>query len=84
MKIRYKGGRTWYEVVYNRTPYCFTKENNFTCEITSQAIVNYIFGLSNHAEFEAVMELKAEQPKEEVMDTKPEPKKLGRPKKGGK
>ena len=56
MKIRYTGGRTWIEVVLNRVPYIFSKENNLTLDIKNQAVVNHIFSLPNRAEFEAVVE----------------------------
>ena len=56
MKIRYKGGKTWYKIALNRTPYIFSVENNRTLDIKDQAVINYIFSLPNNAEFEAVME----------------------------
>lgn len=55
MRIRYTGGRSRYEVNYNRTPFYFTPENNHTLDIQDQKVINYIFSLPNR-EFEAVME----------------------------
>lgn len=54
MLIRYKGGRSRYEVALNRKPYYFVPENNKTLDIKEQAVVNYIFSLPNREEFEAV------------------------------
>jgi len=80
MLIKYKGGRTHFEISLNRKPYYFTKENNRALDIKDQAVINYIFSLPNNAEFEAVME----EPKVELKTKEPEIiKKVGRPKKGG-
>ena len=80
MKIRYIGGRSRYDVSFNRKPYYFTPENNRTLDIKDQVVVNYIFSLPNRAEFEAVME----EPKVEIKTEEPKIiKKAGRPKKGG-
>lgn len=56
MKIRYKGGRSRYEISLDRKAYYFTPENNKILDIQDQRIVNYIFSLPNRAEFEAVVE----------------------------
>ena len=84
MKIRYKGGRSHYEVSYNRKPYYFTLQNNRTVDIQEQAVINYIFSLPNRTEFEAVIEEPKPQPeieiKEEVIKKTTKPKK----RKGGK
>jgi len=85
MLIRYRGGRSRYDVAFNRKPYYFTPENNRILDIQDQAVVNYIFSLPNRAEFEAVMEETKQQPI--ISEPKEEPKiikKAGRPKKGGK
>lgn len=85
MKIRYKGGKTWYKVSPNRIPYIFNIENNRTLDIKDQAVINYIFSLPNNAEFEAVME--ESKPSTITPELKEEPKiirKAGRPKQGGK
>ncbi len=68
MKIRYKGGRSRIDVTFNRKAYNFTPENNKTLDIREQAVVNYIFSLSNRSEFEAMVEEKpcVEEKKEEV------------------
>ncbi len=84
MKIRYKGGRTHFEISLNRKPYYFTQENNRIVDIKDQTVINYIFSLPNNAEFEVVMEEAkpssiAPEPKEETKIIK----KAGRPKKGG-
>jgi len=80
VKIRYIGGRSRYDVSFNRKPYYFTPENNRTLDIKDQVVVNYIFSLPNRAEFEAVME----EPKVEIKTEEPKIiKKAGRPKKGG-
>ena len=93
MRLRYLGGRSRYEVSYERKSYHFTPENNHILDIQDQKIVNYIFGLPNRAEFEAVMEeARVSIPFNgtgDSVDLKPkeEPKiikKAGRPKKGGK
>ena len=54
MLIKYKGGRSHYEVSFNRMPYYFTLENNRTLDIKDQNVINYIFSLPNRQEFEAV------------------------------
>ena len=77
MKIKYKGGRTFYEVNLNRKPYYFTKENDRILDIKDQAVINYIFSLPNNAEFEVVMEETKPIPEEELKIIK----KVGRPKK---
>ena len=64
MKIRYTGGRSRFEVSYDRKPYYFTPENNKITDIQDPKVINYIFGLPNRAEFEVVMEeTKPELPK---------------------
>ena len=75
------GGRSRYDVSFNRKPYYFTPENNRTLDIQEQAVINYIFSLDNRAEFEAVIEeiKPIPEPKEETKIIK----KAGRPKKGG-
>ena len=79
MKIRYCGGRSRYDVSFNRKPYYFTPENNRILDIKEQAVINYIFSLDNRQEFEAVME----EPKVELKTEEPKIiKKAGRPKKG--
>lgn len=60
MLVRYKGGRSRYDISFNRKPYYFTPENNRTLDIKDQNVINYIFSLPNRAEFEAVGE---EEPK---------------------
>ena len=56
MKIRYRGGRIFYKVTFNRVPYCFTPENDMVLDIKEQEVIDYIFHLSNNAEFETVVE----------------------------
>lgn len=68
MLIKYRGGRSIYEVSLNRVPYYFTPENNMTAEIRDQNVINYIFSLPNRAEFEVVEEIKKEIP---VIEEKP-------------
>ena len=59
MLIKYVGGRTWMKVRLNRgEPYIFTEKNNRELEINDQKVINYIFGLPNSNEFEAVVEKK--------------------------
>jgi len=85
LKIRYRGGRTRYDVSFNRKPYYFTPENNKILDIEDQAVVNYIFSLDNRQEFEAVMEEVKQQPITPGIKEEPKIiKKAGRPKKGGK
>ena len=87
MRIKYCGGRSRYEVSYNRKSYHFTPENNHILDIQDQKIINYIFSLPNR-EFEAVMEEVKPQPiipepqeeiKEKIIKKVAKPKK----KKGG-
>ncbi len=61
MRVVYKGGRTWYEVVLNRKSYIFTKENNRTLDISDQAVINYIFSLPNRGEFSVLVEEKPQE-----------------------
>lgn len=56
MRIKYKGGRSMFRIALNRKAYYFTKKNNRVLNIKEQEIINYIFSLSNRAEFEVVME----------------------------
>ena len=73
MKIRYVGGRVQYTVSFNRKKVNFTRENDYTIEVTDQKLANHIGRLTNNTEFEFVVE----ENKEEVTDKK----KSGRPKK---
>lgn len=89
MLIKYKGGRSFFKVSLDRKPYYFTPENNHIADIQDQAVINYIFSLSNRAEFEVVMEEPKPETKPEIKEeVKEEPKeepkiikKVGRPKK---
>lgn len=67
MRIKYLGGRSHFEISYNRKSYHFTPENNRTLDIQEKEIINYIFGLPNRAEFEVVVE----EPKQPII---PKPK----------
>ena len=83
MLIRYKGGRSRFEVNFNRQSYNFSIDNNRTIEISDQKVINYIFSLSNRHEFEPIEKVvpivKAEP---QVSLNEPESKKKpGRPKK---
>lgn len=53
MRIRYVGGRSFYEVTFERKAYQFTPANNRILEINDKRIINYIFSLPNR-EFEVV------------------------------
>ncbi len=72
VKIRYIGGRAWFQVAFNRKKYYFTKENNRTLEIKDQATVNHIFSLGNRTQFEVVVEEpnQENQSKEEIAPEK--------------
>lgn len=73
MLIKYSGGRSHYEVSYNRKPYYFTPENNRTIEITEPKVINYIFSLPNRAEFEVIEKpIIAEEPKTIPLEDKKE------------
>ncbi len=68
MLIRYVGGRSRYDISFNRKPYYFTPENNRILDIKEQLVINYIFSLPNRAEFEAVIvDKEAEEPKEKIL-----------------
>lgn len=86
MLIRYRGGRSQYEVSYDRKPYYFTPENNRTLDIQDPKVINYIFGLPNRMEFEAIE--KPPEPKvEEVIEPEKsivKKSKKSKKKKGGK
>lgn len=62
MKIKYIGGRSRYEVSLNRKPYYFTPENDKTCDIQDQDVIQYIFHLPNSQEFRAVEEVRFPEP----------------------
>ena len=90
VRIRYTGGRSFYEVTLNRKPYYFTKENDRILDISDQTVVNYIFSLDNRAEFEVVINEPTVQPTRTVESSlqpekatyKSTSKKKGRSKKG--
>ena len=92
MKIRYRGKRSWHKVTYERKSFYFTKVNQKTLEINDQKVINHIFSLGNRTEFEAVVEppkelepVTVEKVEVKLLEIKKDkPKKLGRPKKGGK
>ncbi len=90
MKIKYLGGRSRYEISYDRKSYHFIPENNKTLDIQDTKVINYIFSLPNRTEFEAVLwDDKPVAPKEEPQKLSkgnigPTKKKIGRPKKGKK
>lgn len=67
MLVHYKGGRSWLKVTLNRKSIYFSKENDFTVDVKNQEVINHIFGLSNHDEFEAVenQKEKPEQPEKQ-------------------
>lgn len=78
MLIKYLGGRSRFKISYNRKSYHFTPENNHILDIQEKEVINYIFGLPNRAEFEAVMEEtkpKIPEIKKEEITIKPEKKK---------
>jgi len=82
------GGRSRYEISYERKSYHFTPENNHILDIQEKEVINYIFSLPNRAEFEVVMEeIKPQpiisEPKAEVVKKKII-KKTIKSKKGGK
>ena len=88
MKIRYKGGRSVFEVSINRKPYYFNQQNGRVLDTKDQNVINYIFGLPNRQEFEAVEDASPSPvsptvivPKYNQEDIK---KKPGRPKKENK
>lgn len=85
MLIRYIGGRSHYAVNMNRDKFYFNKENNKTLEIKDKAVINYIFHLPNHSEFEVVeqeVDVQVEETEEKSSVQNFSPKKPGRPKKG--
>lgn len=92
MKISYRGGRSVYEVTFNRKAYHFNKENGRILETNNQGLINYIFSLPNRNEFIVVEEAVEPPPvrENEVFKTVDKiveivKKPVGRPKgKGGK
>lgn len=90
MFIKYKGGRSRYDISLNRKTYSFTPENNRTLEIRDQALINRIFRLINNAEFEVVERESVEgqkieeSVKEELKVKKPVKKESKEKSKGGK
>lgn len=84
MRIRYTGGRSFYEVTFERKAYQFTPGNNRVLEINDKRIINYIFSLPNK-EFEVVADENPKPAEEKVAeDIKPEVKNKSKAKKGEK
>ncbi len=74
MLIKYIGGRSRYDLSFNRKPFYFTSENNRILDIKDKAVRDYIFSLPNRGEFETI---EAEIPAEEnVVEQKTEEPKL--------
>ena len=54
MRIQYIGGRKQFSVSFNRKDYHFNLENNKILATRDQLLVNHIFSLANHHEFQIV------------------------------
>ena len=78
MRIRYIGGRSRYEVDFNRRSFNFNPENGMTIETDDRDVINYIFRLPNNFEFEVFENVPSiEDEKSEIEEAR----KPGRPKK---